>query len=78
MIDRVYRGPVLVRGRQLDGPNELRFNRGLLPPREMRILPAPQLRTEPSFTRVRAPGCYGYQVDGIGFSYLIVFEAKPF
>jgi len=27
---------------------------------------------------VRAPGCYGYQVDGIGFSYLIVFEAKPF
>lgn len=23
-----YSGPVLVRGRQLDGPNELRFERG--------------------------------------------------
>jgi hypothetical protein len=27
---------------------------------------------------VRGPGCYAYQVDGIGFSDVIVFEARPF
>jgi hypothetical protein len=26
-------------------------------------------------TRLRAPGCYAYQVDGVGFSEVIVFEA---
>lgn len=52
MVDRVYRGPVLVRGRQFDGPNELRFERSVLPPRGLRI---PDLtRDRPSFTRVRA------------------------
>lgn len=76
MIDPVYRGPVLIRGRQLDGPNELRFDRGRLPPRVLRI-PAGS-RDRASFTRVRAPGCYAYQVDGLGFSYTIVFEAQPF
>ena len=70
--------PVLVRGRQLDGGNILRFDRGLVPPRELRIRPggAP-ITNRPSFTRVRAPGCYGYQVDGLTFSYVIVFEAIP-
>ena len=29
----------------------------------------------PSVTRVRTLGCYAYQVDGIGFSYSIVFRA---
>ena len=28
-----------------------------------------------TYTRVRASGCYAYQVDGIGFSYHIVFKA---
>lgn len=31
----------------------------------------------PSFTRVRAPGCYAYQVDGTGFTEIIVFQAQP-
>jgi hypothetical protein len=78
VIDPVYRGPVLIRGRQLDGPNELRFDRGLVPPREMQIRPRPAPRGQPSFTRVRGPGCYGYQADGVDFSYVIVFEAQPF
>ncbi|MBA2462339.1 MAG: hypothetical protein H0V45_11335 [Actinobacteria bacterium] len=30
----------------------------------------------PSLTRLRAPGCYAYQVDGRTFSYVIVFEAR--
>jgi hypothetical protein len=75
MVDPVYRGPILIRGRQLDGPNELRFDRGRLPPRTLRIRAGS--RDRPSFTRVRAPGCYAYQVDGIGFTFAIVFDAQP-
>lgn len=78
VIDRAYRGPLLIRGRQLDGAYELRFDRGRLPPREMRFESSAPPRGRPSFTRVRGPGCYAYQVDGISFSYLIVFEAKPY
>ena len=77
-IDSTYRGPLLVRGRQLDGPHELRFDRGVVPPREIRFPSSAPPRSRPSFTRVRGPGCYGYQVDGVGFSSVIVFEAKPF
>ena len=32
-------------------------------------------RYRPSYTRVRGPGCYAYQVDGTSFSRVIVFEA---
>jgi hypothetical protein len=75
-----YRGPVLIRGRQLDGPNELRFDGGLNPAREMRL---PRVggsspggwQNRPSYTRVRASGCYAWQVDGLTFSRVIVFRA---
>ncbi len=76
-----YHGPVLIRGRQLDGPHLLRFEVGTPPPAEMRIRPGRGLRSSkgardrPSYTRVQAAGCYGYQVDGIGFSRVIVFRA---
>ena len=76
-----YHGPVLVRGRRLDGPQLLRFEVGTPPPAEMRISPGPGFRPakgardRPSYTRVQAAGCYGYQVDGIGFSRVIVFRA---
>lgn len=47
---------------------------------EEKILnPIRELRVEgntPSLTRVRAPGCYAYQVDGRTFSYLVIFEAR--
>jgi hypothetical protein len=76
-IDAAYQGPLLVRGLQLDGPNELRFDDGRMPSREMRISPASAPHSRASYTRVRAPGCYGYQVDGVGFSYVVVFEANP-
>ena len=75
-IDRdAYRGPVLIRGRQLDGPNLLRFERGRVPPRELKIDATTQ--ETPSYTRVRESGCYAYQIDGRGFSYAIVFRAGP-
>lgn len=83
-------GPVLVRGRQVDGPNALRFNGGvdqqnyvgswsaapLLP--ELRLLgsyDAVSWFYWGSFMRLSAPGCYAYQVDGLTFSYVFIFQA---
>jgi hypothetical protein len=71
-----YHGPVLIRGRQLDGPNLLRFDRGTVPPSEIRILPAKGVRSRASSTRLRAAGCYAYQIDGTTFSRVIVFQAN--
>jgi len=34
-------------------------------------------RVIPYFTFVKAPGCYGWQVDGLGFSELIVARLLP-
>jgi len=73
-----YHGPVLVRGRQLDGPNHVRFANGKLAwyeDAELR-LNGPETWGNPALTLVRVPGCYAYQVDGRRFSYLIVFEAR--
>jgi hypothetical protein len=39
---------------------------------------APRARERASFTRVRAPGCYAYQIDGLGFSRRIVFRSARF
>jgi hypothetical protein len=73
VLNPAYHGRVLVRGRQLDGPNELRFDDGLVPPREKRLVGGHA--SWPSFTRLRAEGCYGYQIDGKSFSRVIVFRA---
>jgi len=79
-----YRGPALIRGRQLDGPNEVRFMEGAAPPAELQFPvggsgSSPDLEPGwsqlPSYTRIRAPGCYAYQVDGLGFTEVIIFEA---
>jgi hypothetical protein len=81
LVDDRYTGRILVRGHQLDGPNEVRFVSGrpgftaeklLNPVREHRF----EWGDQPSLTRLRAPGCYAYQVDGRTFSYRIVFEAR--
>jgi hypothetical protein len=81
-----YRGPVLVRGRRLDGRDPVRFDRGRVPGLELRIgagdtgrLPLGLARYDGqryrrSYTRLRAPGCYAVQVDGTSFSYRIVFR----
>jgi len=73
-----YRGPYIVRGRQLDGPGVLRFDQG---PQwsgklhsELRLV-GPYADLNPAATFLRGPGCYAYQVDGRGFSYTIVFQA---
>jgi hypothetical protein len=74
-----YTGPYIVRGRQIDGLGALRFDQG--PDwsnklhAELRLV-GPYALLNPAATFLRSPGCYAYQVDGRGFSYLIVFEAR--
>lgn len=70
--------PVLVRGRQLDGPHEVRFNDPAAPelvldPREGQ---GSGWRDYPAHTRLQAPGCYAYQVDSAQGTSVIVFRAK--
>jgi hypothetical protein len=69
---------VLIRGRQIDGPNELRFEDGADPAAGLHFEGSDLgegWRHQPSYTRVSGPGCYAYQVDGLGLSEVIVFEA---
>lgn len=78
--DPVYNGPVLIRGHQIDGPNELRFEEGANPTNELLLntdrggSTTSNWSNWPSYTRTRAPGCYAYQVDGASFSEVIVFR----
>lgn len=80
-----YRGPVLIRGRQLDGPHAAGFGADRVPVAEMQLLSAgafspgepPGWREWPSFTRLRAGGCYAFQIDGTTFSTVIVLRATP-
>ena len=90
-VDPEYQGPILIRGRRLDGAGAVRFNGGLDQSQYYTDLPSAPLlaalRLEgdssagalwpgwPSYTRVRSAGCYLYQVDGTSFSELIVFQA---
>jgi hypothetical protein len=76
-----YRGPVLIRGARVDGVGRVRFDRGAVPPTEIRIpanapLSTGGARGRPFYTRVREPGCYAYQVDGTNFSRVVVFIAR--
>jgi hypothetical protein len=90
VIGPSYDGPVLVRGRQLDGPNAVGFTSSADAPnaahpfREMRI-PAGfsgaygvngPWRDVVSATRLLAPGCYAYQIDTLVGSTAIVFRAE--
>jgi hypothetical protein len=76
-----YRGPVLIRGRRLDGSESMRFNGGKLPAPELRIAPGETVswagqpagsRGLASGVRVTAPGCYAFQIDGTSFSRTVV------
>ena len=75
-----YKGPVLIRGRRLDGPEWMRFDDEARA--EIRIARGETVRWEhqvpgsrgrPSYVRVRAVGCYGVQIDGTTFSRVVVF-----
>jgi hypothetical protein len=78
-----YRGPALIRGRRLDGPQKMGFNGGKMPLPELRIRTnetvswdgqPPGSRGVPSAARVLRPGCYGLQIDGTTFSRTVVIR----
>jgi hypothetical protein len=80
-----YRGRVLIRGRRLDGLQWLGFNGRRLPVRELRLERGVTVSWEgqpsgsrgvPSDVRVRAPGCYGAQMDGTSFSRIVLFTVE--
>jgi hypothetical protein len=75
-----YQGPFVIRATRLDraGPVALGEGPGMLP---LVIPPGPTLnsyfgyRTVPGGLWVKSPGCYAWQVDGLGFSEIIVVRA---
>jgi hypothetical protein len=71
------RGTVVVRGRRLDAPGQVRFQTGDVPPDhlDLRATSPDGWTGYPSYTRVRVPGCYAYVVDGPGVHEVIVFRA---
>jgi hypothetical protein len=79
-------GPILVRGHQLDGSKQLGFGPGPAPTPELLLEASdavgvsnesPGWNSFVAYTRVRAPGCYAYQVDTGSGSETITFEAGP-
>ena len=79
-----YRGPALIRGRRLDGPQRMGFNGRKIPQFELRIEPTttvswadqvPGSRGVPSGVRLLVAGCYGIQIDGTSFSRIVVVTA---
>lgn len=76
-----YPGPALVRGARIDGNGPVGFGEQPLIG-HLVIPPGPTVnegpdgyRQAPGGTFVRSLGCYAWQVDGLDFSYAIVFEA---
>lgn len=73
-------GPVLVRGRRLGADDRIAFGEepSLTDPQ---LPPGPTIdgahgwREWPGGTFLRSLGCYAWQVDGAGFSDVVVFEA---
>jgi hypothetical protein len=74
-----YGGPLLIRGLRLDAPGGVRFHIGGPALVELRVPPAAtgrRWRYLPSDTLFRTGGCYGFQIDGRGFSEKIVFRVS--
>ena len=75
-----YQGPVLIRGRKLDGSGKIVFGEGpsLIDPQ---LPPEPTIngtngwREWPGGTFIHSFGCYAWQIDGTDFSNVIVFKA---
>lgn len=81
-----YDGPVLIRGRRIDRSGRVRFGgdeataRTSVRTSEAALrIPAqsnPGWRYYPTTTLLPDAGCYAYQIDGTGFSDVIVFRAS--
>jgi hypothetical protein len=81
IVSPAYHDLVLIRGHQLGGNLDVRFETGADPPQDLSFtafgLDPGGWSGQPSYTRVKAPGCYAYQVDGLTFSEIIIFQAVP-
>ena len=78
VVDPKYHGPIVIRGGRIDAPGRLGFGARAEPDWAMDFGSsgaAGSWRQFPSYTRLKAPGCYAYQIDGDGFRTTIVFEA---
>lgn len=76
-----FSGPVLIRGRRLGGGAQVAFGPGQQPAIELHVeIPrraAGTWWTASTYTRLKAPGCYAWQIDGPRFSRVVVFRAVP-
>ncbi len=76
-----FAGRVLIRGGRRDGSDGLRFGDKPQPQLELRLNFSAKDRgaggwlNKGTYTRVRAPGCYTWQIDGRDFTRLITFRA---
>jgi hypothetical protein len=80
-----HHGVILIRGRQLDGVNQVLFHdpagstalvvMTVPGPQGMVALTAELSVVVPTYVYVPASGCYAWQVDGAEFSEVIVFKA---
>ena len=83
LILPAYRGPVLIRGRQLDGAGTVTFASNEIrgAPRlpntstELRI-PVWRAAVVRTFFFLEPPGCFAYQIDGTTFTKTVVFEVR--
>jgi len=74
-----YLGPWVVRAKRLDGSGPIAFGetptlKPLVVPPGATLNSQSGYRTVPGGTWVKGPGCYGWQVDGLTFSDVIVVE----
>lgn len=79
LINKSYRGPVAIRGVLLDGSGDV----GIGAPDTTAYVEPPLggdanvhdgYRTPPATIWVKTPGCYGFQIDGLGFTERIVIN----
>jgi hypothetical protein len=75
-----YQGPFIIRAKRLGRPGPVALGEGpTVAP--LVVPPGPTLnsffgwRTVPGGLWVKSPGCYAWQVDGVGFSEIIVVRA---
>jgi hypothetical protein len=78
-----YRGPALIRGRQLDGAGVVTFASNEIPGAPSPAAPQPTLRIRAGlgsvarmFFFLTPPGCFAYQIDGTTFSKIVVFAVR--
>jgi hypothetical protein len=75
IVDPAYSDIVLIRGKQLDGPQGMPLDHAF----DIQIAAgrSPNGRTWDGRILVSSPGCFGLQVDGVTFEEGIVFLVQP-